>query len=142
MNLINYLTIWAKRTLIGAVGGGLLLALYAMIRSKTGELEELKYPWGDAWESGDHCWWHHTRTAERTCAVLDFPHGCSPYGLFQMAGNVWEWCADRYGASRILKGGTWNSSADTSMRCIHRETSHPTSRFDNYGFRCAATWPI
>jgi formylglycine-generating enzyme required for sulfatase activity len=54
------------------------------------------YPWGNEWHD-DFLRWHNTAKHGLTTApVNDYPQGCSPFGILQMAGNVDEWCAESY----------------------------------------------
>ncbi len=89
-----------------------------------------------------------------TAPVGSFPLGASVYGALDLAGNVWEWCADWYGpkyyktgppknpagpdkgTDRVFRGGAWNNSIYV-LRSANRSFAPPDYRDNSLGFRCA-----
>jgi len=125
-----------------------------------------KYPWGNEDVAGNrvnfcdkNCSWSWADNSiddgyELTAPVGNYPDGASPYGALDMAGNVWEWTADWYGAdyykdapernpqgpdtrgSRVLRGGSWSNEARW-VRAWYRGRNDPGFRYVNFGVRCA-----
>jgi formylglycine-generating enzyme required for sulfatase activity len=108
------------------------------------------YPWGNEWQE-DYC-----NSFEcglnRTSPVGIFPKGKSPYGCLDMAGNVWEWCADWHGddyyekgpdqnprgpvdgSDRVFRGGGWVYGR-RDCRASYRDWGRPGVRDGGAGFR-------
>jgi formylglycine-generating enzyme required for sulfatase activity len=109
-----------------------------------------KYPWGDEFDR-NLCNFDESGL-DRTSPVGIFPKGKSPYGCFDMAGNVWEWCSDWYndkyyanspgknpkgpsgGVDRVVRGGCWNNDAGYCRSAL-RYLNVPRFRVVILGFR-------
>ncbi len=97
-----------------------------------------KYPWGDEFDK-NRCNIMDSGLKDSTPVGDYSPQGDSPYGLADMAGNVWECVADNYQGMttrKVLRGGSWTSSP-TSARTARRFYFELVNRNDNIGFRCA-----
>lgn len=100
------------------------------------------YPWGNEQPRPKHANFdmHHGRT---TPPGQFSPVGDSPYGVSDLAGNVWEWTSSwfdtRGGISRtrVVRGGAWCSEA-TNLCSTYRLDVDPMLRFNTVGFRVAA----
>lgn len=111
------------------------------------------YPWGN--EYAENRCGVYASTHEGTYPVGHFsPAGDSPYGVADMAGNVWEWTSslqrrypyhaddgreslDETAGRRVLRGGSWQSRFFQHAQCAHRYFGEPNFGFATVGFRCA-----
>jgi formylglycine-generating enzyme len=113
-----------------------------------------EYPWGNEWDVGK-CRNRENKGSGRTCGVWGHPEARSAWGLYQMSGNVWEWCEDWYefgvytrykagdltppnsGGFRVVRGGSWYSFDLDLLRCANRGSCRPDCLDNHSGFRCA-----
>ncbi|OHE93853.1 serine/threonine protein kinase [Colletotrichum orchidophilum] len=121
------------------------------------DTEGLVFPWGTHWQedaaNSDETGFN------TTCAVGLFPKGRSPYGCYDMAGHVWEWCSTLWGEDmatpafqypwrddgrespddpdhirRVLRGGCF-SSPKLKANCTYRGSLEPSGFWRGNGFR-------
>lgn len=113
------------------------------------------YPWGNEFDAS-RLWSSATGGRNGTAPVGSCANGASPYGCLDMAGNIWQFCADWYGKDyygtgparnpggptsgerHVLHGGSWLDHATVSFRASDRLPDAPGGKYFNYGFRCAA----
>ena len=113
-------------------------------REETGKvLQVKKYPWGDKPEpTANHANFNENEGA--TTPVGRYPDGSTPEGLYDMAGNVWEWMDDWYDDDRdmkALRGGSWYGTPGY-LRCPVRDYVNPVSWFSFCGFRVVRPSPV
>ncbi len=135
----------------------------------------LSYPWGDIWESSrlrsaDELaqkpietysdwtrWQSGIQLNSASAPVGSYPSGASPYGVMDLAGNVWEWVADWYdpsyyanspaldprgpvsGQAKVLRGGGWDVPRVVAFTWFREIFTSPESTASTViGFRCAS----
>ena len=113
-----------------------------------------EFPWGNTWNpdainSGDNTQWE-----DGIAPVGTYPNSKSPYGAYDMAGNVWEWVADDYRpyagnkepspddgtGKKVLRGGgggIGHYAISQFFRSAARQSSDPRATGVDVGFRCA-----
>ena len=114
--------------------------------------DERLYPWGNRFVDGERC--NSNNMVGTTLPVDEFPLGRSPFGVWDMSGNVYEWCEDYYeedfykfspatnpkgpegGQERVIRGGFF-SETRPNVRTTHRNSAPETHTRENVGFRLA-----
>jgi formylglycine-generating enzyme required for sulfatase activity len=120
--------------------------------------DERKYPWGNNAPMPEYARYgkryENPVYKDGVAPVGSHAKDVSPFGIFDLAGNVTEWVADWYsesfpadvvrnpkgpdsGTTRVLRGGSWYEAA-TRIQVTKRWFSTPYERNDGFGFRCAS----
>ena len=128
-------------------------------KAARGGMQDQKYPWGDVIDGGKA---NFGKRRQQTTHVGRYP--ANGYGLYDMVGNVWEWCLDEWDKSfyafsskenpvcggsierivqnftdsktqHVLRGGSWYNSVE-NVRIAKRSGAVPTYGNSNIGFRC------
>jgi len=121
------------------------------------------YPWGDTIDCSFANYAGISNGSNRcighTALVGSFERGKSPFGLYDMAGNVFEWVNDWYDATyyesspasnplgpdsgryRVLRGGGWGSDDSRVRSALRYDKGNPSVANNTFGFRCARDVP-
>ncbi|MER2518655.1 MAG: SUMF1/EgtB/PvdO family nonheme iron enzyme [Candidatus Accumulibacter phosphatis] len=116
-----------------------------------------EYPWGKDYRTGySNINEKELKAGEwslqQTTAVGVYPHAASAEGVLDLAGNVWEWCLDKYdrpgqieadtsGERRVARGGAWDCDPGDA-RGSRRDGDGPVYRDSSWGFRLISSAPI
>jgi formylglycine-generating enzyme required for sulfatase activity len=121
-------------------------------RACRGLSEGAIYPWGDAKPTAERARFNTVDGPGRAAQCQ-----ATSFGLFDMAGNVWEWCLDWYertyyeragdrnptgptqGMYRVIRGGSW-ADEEKYLTCANRSWARPKERSPNIGFRCVKSF--
>lgn len=146
---MNEMTWYGARAFCGWRGGD--LPTEAQWEKAARGTDERLYPWGEdiSCEMANYAGCMYD-----ALPVDSYPQSISPYGTYNMAGNMMEWVADRYhedyyalsptenptgpeeGAFRIIRGGSWINHHG-NLTTTHRYPKLPVLTYKSVGFRCA-----
>ena len=121
-------------------------------KAARGGLVKKRYPWGDRVNAHYANYFTSITKKNQMKPVGTFPP--NSFGIYDIAGNVWEWCSDWYGKTyyrsspkknpqgpesgfyRVYRGGAW-ISREEQLRCAERARNVPVHQSHIIGFRCA-----
>ena len=126
-------------------------------KAARGDRDRREYPWGDEWDA-TRCNNYELGLGDTTPVGI-FPEGASPYGVLDLAGNVWEWTRSHFrkypydpgdgrenleagdDVHRVLRGGSFDDGARL-VRAACRSWNYPFYRFGDDGFRVVVVSPV
>jgi formylglycine-generating enzyme required for sulfatase activity len=126
-------------------------------KAARGDKDRREYPWGDTFDPRKVNMNIGDERVGGTSPVGIYPGGASPYGVADMSGNVWEWCATLFQdypydpddgredvdaeSFRVLRGGSWALFNERFSRCACRNVDPPARYFVTRGFRVVVGSP-
>ncbi len=116
--------------------------------NESGHGAVLRYPWGNAFDPQKANTW--SSNLSDTAPANDYAVGCTPNGIYQLVGNVWEWVDSEFeirpGGEGIqvitdqpmaeIRGGAFDTYFDSQSTCQYRTGQIKLHRPANVGFRC------